>query len=264
MENSPGFRLMRLLSIQTPEGPAAAGRRPPILRRNPVSGRLLLLALTAVSAFAHDPITTKLTWSKEISRIFQRRCMPCHQSGGKASFALTSWEEARPWAVAIREEVTGRRMPPWNAVRGFGDFRDDPSLTQEELQLIADWVNGGAPAGDPKFLSDQLPKVWRDPPSQGFAAAPTGRLAGLRVPPLPRGAKLQAVLVRPSGETLPLLWIRSFNPAAGRTFLFRQPLEAPPGSRIVTTPASLGPRLAQLWAPARATGASRGPAPVAE
>ena len=63
--------------------------------------------------------------------------------------SLLTYESARPWAKAIKEEVLNRRMPPWGAVKGFGDFRDDPSLTQDEITRIAEWVEGGAPEGDP-------------------------------------------------------------------------------------------------------------------
>jgi hypothetical protein len=233
-----------------------------------VRGLLLLPLVWILPAWGHDPITTKLTWSKEVSRIFERRCMPCHQNGGNAPFPLTSWEESRPWAVAIREEVTRRSMPPWNPVRGFGSFRDDPSLTQEELQLIADWVNGGAPEGDPKYLSGKLPNGWSEPSAKGLSATPTGRLAGLRLPELARGEKLQVLLVRPTGETVPLLWIRSFRPAAGREFQFREPVDFPAGSKLITNPAALASKLQALWAPrvkrAPSRGVSRGPGSTGE
>ena len=49
-------------------------------------------------------------------------------------------------------------MPPWGAVKGFGDFRDDPSLTQDEITRIAEWVEGGAPEGDPIYLPPS-PKI---------------------------------------------------------------------------------------------------------
>src|SRR5258708_35078975 len=63
-----------------------------------------------------------------------------------------TYAEVRPWVTAIKEEALERRMPPWGAVKGFGDFRDDQGLTQEELHLISDWVEGGAPEGDPALL----------------------------------------------------------------------------------------------------------------
>ena len=79
-------------------------------------------------AAAHEPITTKVTFTKEIVRILQQRCLGCHQEGG-ASFSLASYAEARPWAKAMKEEVLEGRMPPWHAAKGAGVFRHDVSLT---------------------------------------------------------------------------------------------------------------------------------------
>ena len=59
-----------------------------------------------------------------------------------------TYDDARPWAKAIRDEVLARRMPPWGAVKGVGEFRDDPSLSQIEIDMIVNWVEGGAPKGD--------------------------------------------------------------------------------------------------------------------
>src|SRR5436190_23890526 len=118
----------------------------PHVLRNYFMGLLL-----AVPLFAHDPITTSLTWSKEISRLVQQHCASCHRPGGRAMSLLT-YEEARPWAKAIRDEVLNRRMPPWDAVKGVGDFRGDRSLSQAELDVVVNWVEGGAPEGDPAYL----------------------------------------------------------------------------------------------------------------
>src|SRR5713101_2691569 len=104
-----------------------------------------------ISVSAHDAFSTKITWSREISRIVDKRCASCHRDGG-SSFALTTFEQARPWAKAIKEEVLERRMPPFGAVKGFGDLTDDQALTQEEIHLIADWVEGGSPEGDAALL----------------------------------------------------------------------------------------------------------------
>ena len=84
-------------------------------------------------------ITTKITFNREISRIFYERCVSCHRDGGSA-FSLMTYPEVRPWAVAIKEEVLSRRMPPWGAIKGFGEFRNDQALTPEQLELITQWV----------------------------------------------------------------------------------------------------------------------------
>src|SRR5437016_2120481 len=122
---------------------------------------LFVLLATGIPLSAHDVITTKITWSREISRIVYARCLTCHRDGGRA-FSLATYGDTRPWAKAIKEEVLARRMPPWNAVKGFGEFQNDRGLTQEELSLIADWVEGGAPEGTPSYMPER--PTFPDPP----------------------------------------------------------------------------------------------------
>src|SRR6202453_3739125 len=110
-----------------------------------------LSASVSSSVVAHDIITTPITWDREISRIVYERCTSCHHDGGQA-FSLMNYGEARPWAVAIKEEVLSRRMPPWGAVKGFGDFRNDQALTPEQFELITSWADGGVPEGEEKDL----------------------------------------------------------------------------------------------------------------
>jgi hypothetical protein len=120
--------------------------------------RLLLLALALLFASArqqlgsaHEPITTKVTFTKEVARIFQRSCWSCHSAGKyKADIPLTTYEEARPWAKAIKEEVLEKRMPPYQAVKGYGSFQHDYILPQRDVELLVSWVEGGAPKGDVK------------------------------------------------------------------------------------------------------------------
>ena len=63
--------------------------------------------------------------------------------------ALLSYEQVRPWARAIKDRVTTRQMPPWHLDRSIGVYRDDPSLSDEEIGVIASWVDTGAPRGNP-------------------------------------------------------------------------------------------------------------------
>lgn len=125
------------------------------------SWRLGVLALIIIAfcfvpfalrpASAHEPITTKVRFNKEVIRVLQRSCLGCHHPGGIA-MSLATYEEARPWAKAIKEELLEKRMPPWHAVKGYGEFRNAPSLTQRDVDLIVNWVEGGAPKGDEKDL----------------------------------------------------------------------------------------------------------------
>ena len=87
-----------------------------------VAGARVRHRCSAALILAHDRITTKVTWDREIAPIVRRAvCLPL--PGGRAPMPLTTYEEARPWAKAIKEEVLARRMPKWHVVRGYGDFR---------------------------------------------------------------------------------------------------------------------------------------------
>ena len=207
-----------------------------------------LLSVVGSALWAHDVISTKITWSREISRIVYKRCAGCHREGGSA-FSLIKYEEARPWAKAIKEEVLGRRMPPWNAVKGFGEFKDDQGLTQEQISLIADWVEGGAPEGDPAYLPPK-PRAHSkaDEPalgspvrvSAGFVVKSPMQFTAIEPGKLKPGESLQVTVVKPDGAVEPLLWVENFNPSYDQPYRFANPLRLPAGSRIdISGPASV-------------------------
>src|SRR5215475_3333405 len=100
---------------------------------------------------AHEPITTKVTFNKEVVRILERNCLACHAPGKiKSDIPLTTYEEARPWAKAIKEEVLEKRMAPFQAVKGYGSFVHDYRLLQRDVELLVSWIEGGAPRGEAK------------------------------------------------------------------------------------------------------------------
>lgn len=104
----------------------------------------------------HEPITTKVMFNKEVIRILQRNCLGCHSPGRiKADIPLTIYEEARPWAKAIKEEVLEKRMMPYQAVKGYGNFRHDYILPQRDVELLVSWIEGGAPRGEEKDYPKQ-------------------------------------------------------------------------------------------------------------
>src|SRR5215471_577682 len=115
---------------------------------------VIVILGACAAAQAHDIITTPVTWDREISRIFYSRCISCHREGGTA-FSMTDYKDAFPWRTAIKEEVLERRMPPWGAVKGFGDFRNDQALTPEQLELLTSWSQGGSPEGAEKDLPEK-------------------------------------------------------------------------------------------------------------
>ena len=195
---------------------------------------------------AHTPYSTKITWSRDVSRIVYRNCASCHHAGG-SSFSLMTYREARPWAEALKQQVLERRMPPWNAVKGFGEFKEDRGLTQEDLEVIAEWVDGGGPEGNPLHMPPPPAfKAGNDdaglhPGERHIAFRGTTRLkrplkaVGIRADSIPDEG-LRVVARRPDGSIEPLIWIEKFNPDCKRTYYFRRPLRFPKSTQIEIVP----------------------------
>lgn len=99
-----------------------------------------------------------VTYSQQISRIFQKHCVECHREGEIGPFPLTSYEEVAGWGEMIQEVIEQRRMPPWYANPAHGKFRNERRLTDEEIQTVAEWVANGQPEGNPAELPE--PRVF--------------------------------------------------------------------------------------------------------
>lgn len=95
---------------------------------------------------------SEVTYSNQIARLFQDRCIRCHREGEIAPFSLSDYDEIAGWAPMIEEVVRENRMPPWHADPKFGDFANASRLSDEEKGLITTWVANGAPQGDPQDL----------------------------------------------------------------------------------------------------------------
>ena len=89
------------------------------------------------------------TFARDVLPILQQSCQRCHRPGTGAPMSLLTYEEARPWARAIKDRVVTRQMPPWHIDRSIGEYTADPSLSDAEIATIAAWVDGGAPRGNP-------------------------------------------------------------------------------------------------------------------
>ncbi len=216
--------------------------------RRLVAGLFLMLALAAPAA--HVGMNAP-TWNREISRLVYDRCASCHREEG-AAFSLMTYRDAQPHAAAIKDAVLSRRMPPWGAVKGFGDFQNDRALAQHQIELVSEWVEGGAPRGN-------NPGVLPDPPQFDMPQPepqPTGRrrvtrgtltldrpivLDGLLPDSVPEGASMQIVAVLPDGRVDPLLWLYQYQSRHRHPFLLRRPLSLPAGTVIrgVTPPAGI-------------------------
>jgi mono/diheme cytochrome c family protein len=120
-------------------------------------GTALAIAVPVFAADAAKPVT----FSKDVAPIFQAKCQECHQPGSIAPMSLISFQEARPWARSIKERVATRQMPPWHIDRSVGvqKFKNDMSLTDDQVDTIVRWVDGGALQGDPKDMPPTKPVV---------------------------------------------------------------------------------------------------------
>src|SRR4026208_153447 len=94
---------------------------------------------------------SSVAFTKDVAPILQRSCQTCHRPGAVAPMSLLTYEDVRPWARSIKTKVTNREMPPWHIDRNIGitKFKNDPSLTDQEIATIAKWVDAGAPRGNP-------------------------------------------------------------------------------------------------------------------
>jgi hypothetical protein len=179
--------------------------------------------------------------------------------------SLTTYNEAKPWARAIKEAALTRHMPNWRAVRGYGDFSNDPSLSPFEIALIVAWVDGGAPK-DPAVTNNEArlrPERGAKPPSEserGWDPAsinknrqsPTksGNQRTLSLPcgttPLPRGTlvavqptlrkdqSLGIAIKLPDARREIIAWIRGYDPRYPTTYWLRTPLTLPAGSVLMS------------------------------
>lgn len=109
-----------------------------------MNGRILLLVaiLVANLSQAQTPV-----WSTDIAPILYNKCATCHRSGGIAPFELKTYADAQSHAGTIATEVQNRTMPPWPPDPSYNRLAHERLLSVQEVQKIADWVNGGAPSG---------------------------------------------------------------------------------------------------------------------
>jgi hypothetical protein len=114
-----------------------------------------LLGLPSAAVAADAPVT----FTKDVAPILYKSCVECHRPTMFAPMSLMTFEDARPWARAIKQRVSARTMPPWGADPAHGTFKNDPRLADRDIETIAKWVDAGAPKGEdadlpvaPKFV----------------------------------------------------------------------------------------------------------------
>ncbi|MEE2965882.1 MAG: hypothetical protein VX427_17305, partial [Acidobacteriota bacterium] len=131
--------------------------------RQVVVGLVSLVLLTgAPPPAAGQSPDSDVTFTRDVAPILQRSCQHCHRPDSVAPMSLLSYEDARPWARSIKQR-TGLRsqmgvMPPWFIEKDVGiqDYKDDISLSEEDIATLAAWADAGAPRGNPTDLPTPL------------------------------------------------------------------------------------------------------------
>jgi hypothetical protein len=106
---------------------------------------LVTLGAAGVALAADGP---SVTFTKDVAPIVYKSCAECHRPTMFAPMSLMTYDDARPYARAIKAKVVARQMPPWSADPAHGTFKNDPRLSDKEIQTIVSWVDAGAPKGD--------------------------------------------------------------------------------------------------------------------
>jgi hypothetical protein len=126
----------------------------------------IAMMATVTTARAQTPADVaathrQVTFAKDVAPILQQNCQECHQPNSIAPMSLITYPEVRPFAAAIKERVAARQMPPWHIDRSVGiqKFKNDMSLTDQQVNTIVAWVDGGALQGDLKDLPPPKPLV---------------------------------------------------------------------------------------------------------
>ena len=122
----------------------------------------LLLSTARTAAQASTAGARDITFTKDIAPILQRSCQSCHRPGGAGPMALITYEDARPWAKAMKSRTSLRDkptvMPPWFIEKNIGiqRYKGDISLSDDEVEKIARWADAGAPRGNPADMPPPL------------------------------------------------------------------------------------------------------------
>jgi mono/diheme cytochrome c family protein len=113
-----------------------------------------LLVLGAASLASAEAAEGTPTFTKDVAPILYENCVACHRPNHLAPMSLMTYDDARPWARAVKTKVLAREMPPWGADSSVRAYKNDTSLTQAEIDTISAWADGGAPKGNDADLPD--------------------------------------------------------------------------------------------------------------
>ncbi len=125
------------------------------IQKHVIPAMMLLFAGAGMTSLLAE---TTVTFTKDVAPILQKNCQSCHHAGTTAPMSLITYNEVRPWARSIKERVVLRDMPPWHLDKtvGIRRYKNDISLSDQEIATIVRWVDGGALEGNPADMPKPL------------------------------------------------------------------------------------------------------------
>src|SRR3989442_12222195 len=119
--------------------------------KDTIKARLLLVISAVLAVLVTTAMAQDVTFTKDVAPILERSCQNCHRPDSIAPMPLLTYEQVRPWARAIKQNVVLRNMPPWHIDPNIGihEFSNSVALSDAEIATIAKWVDAGAPQGNP-------------------------------------------------------------------------------------------------------------------
>ena len=184
--------------------------------------RLLTLSTgLAISSFA------AVTFNKDVQPILEKNCQVCHRPGEVAPMSLMTYTDARPWAKAIKAAVASRKMPPWFADPQYGHFANDRRLSEADIKTLTEWVDAGAPEGNPK--SRHAVKTFE----AGWNIKPDVIVEMPKDFPLPAAGTINYQYIRVKTDFPEDMWVKAAEMRPGNTAAVHhmKAWVVPPGSR---------------------------------
>jgi hypothetical protein len=132
-------------------------------------------SLVLLSTFLSNKPSTAPTFAKDVAPILYKNCAVCHRPGDIGPMSLLTYDDARPWAKAIREQVASGQMPPWHATQSRDVFLNDRRLSDQDKETLVRWVNEGAQKGEAKDLppAPKFPDGWEIGTPDAVISMPT-------------------------------------------------------------------------------------------
>lgn len=188
--------------------------------------RLLLAGLlTGMAAFAAP--NASVTFNKDVLPILENNCQSCHRPGEVAPMSLLTYQEARPWAKAIKNAVLTRKMPPWFAEDTSHAFSNNRTLSAADIATLTAWVDNGAPEGDAK--DKPAPRTFTD----GWNIKPDVIVEMPKAFNLPATGTVNYQYIRVKTNFPNDMWVKAaeMRPGNSRVLHHGKAWVVPPGSR---------------------------------